>query len=91
MPEADHAEPIVALTDAPTAERSMRSGPDWLASTSSRAGSGIAAVGGDRPRSRDKQPVGGLTGRTSLGLLFIDLFFLPETCVAVGSAVACCG
>jgi GNAT superfamily N-acetyltransferase len=25
-----------------------------------------------------KQPVGGLTGRTSLGLLFIDLFFLPD-------------
>src|SRR5207248_8258169 len=27
---------------------------------------------------RTKQPVGGLTGRTSLGLLFIDLFFLPD-------------
>jgi hypothetical protein len=25
-----------------------------------------------------KQPVGGLTGRTSLGLLFIDLFFHPD-------------
>src|SRR5262249_62362500 len=25
-----------------------------------------------------KHPVGGLTGRTSFGLLFIDLFFLPE-------------
>jgi len=24
-------------------------------------------------------------------LLFIDLFFLPDNLVAVGSAVACCG
>jgi hypothetical protein len=28
--------------------------------------------------SQTKQPVGGLTGWTSLGLLFIDLFFLPD-------------
>jgi GNAT superfamily N-acetyltransferase len=27
---------------------------------------------------RTNLPVGGLTGRASLGLLFIDLFFLPE-------------
>ena len=27
---------------------------------------------------RTNLPVGGLTGRTSLGLLFIDLFFLPN-------------
>ena len=26
----------------------------------------------------EEEPVGGLTGRISLGLLFIDLFFLPD-------------
>src|SRR5882762_1648352 len=54
--ESNRREPIVNLTDAPTAEE--------------------AAVVVRDPQP--KQPVGGLTGRTSLGLLFIDLFFLPD-------------
>jgi GNAT superfamily N-acetyltransferase len=31
-----------------------------------------------------RQPLGGLTGRTSLGLLFIDLSFLPDNLRAGG-------
>jgi len=31
-------------------------------------------------RIRTRAVVGGLTGRTSLGLLFVDLFYLPANC-----------
>jgi GNAT superfamily N-acetyltransferase len=51
MPGEVRLEPIVALTDAPTADENP-------------------AIGSG--------PVGGLTGRTSRGVLFIDLFFLPD-------------
>src|SRR5882762_3805098 len=54
--ESNRREPIVNLTDAPTAEEEAM------------------VVRDPQP----KQPVGGLAGRTSLGLLFIDLFFLPD-------------
>jgi len=79
MPEADHAEPIVALTDAPTAEEEYAVGAGLALFNEQQSG-----VRDSRPLAvivRDpetKQPVGGLTGRTSLGLLFIDLFFLPD-------------
>jgi GNAT superfamily N-acetyltransferase len=56
----------------------MRSVPGWHASTSNRAGSGTVGRWVVVCDPQTKQPVGGLTGRTSLGLLFIDLFFLLD-------------
>jgi GNAT superfamily N-acetyltransferase len=73
------AEPIVTVTDAPDRQthvvieqglrrfNAQQSGID--------DGRPLAVVARD-PVSH--QVLGGLTGRTSLGLLFIDLFFLPE-------------
>ena len=36
--------------------------------------------------AESKKIIGGLLGRTSLGLLFIDLFFIPKTLRVMGSA-----
>ncbi|PYR25811.1 MAG: GNAT family N-acetyltransferase [Acidobacteria bacterium] len=71
-------EPLVHVTDAPTSEED------------GAIGSGLARFNEEQSGIRDsrplavivrdpdtKRPVGGLTGRTSLGLLFVDLFFLP--------------
>src|SRR2546428_10461941 len=80
MPGADRLEPIVNLTDAPTAEEEHAVGSGLARFNEQQSG-----IRDSRPLAvivRDpetKQPVGGLTGRTSLGLLFIDLFFLPDT------------
>ena len=80
MPDADRREPIVTLTDAPTAEEERAVGAGLAGYNEQQSG-----IRDSRPLAvivRDpetKQPVGGLTGRTSLGLLFIDLFFLPDT------------
>jgi GNAT superfamily N-acetyltransferase len=79
MPDADHGEPIVTLTDAPTAEEEHAVGSGLARFNEQQSG-----IRDSRPLAvvvRDpqtKQPVGGLTGRTALGLLFIDLFFLPD-------------
>jgi len=56
----------------------MRSAPGWHDSTKNRAGSGT--VGRWRWSSTILGPTSqsaAFTGRTSLGLLFIDLFFIP--------------
>src|SRR2546426_2957576 len=80
MPGADRLEPIVNLTDAPTAEEEHAVGSGLARFNEQQSG-----IRDSRPLAvvvRDpqtKQPVGGLTGRTSLGLLFIDLFFLPDS------------
>src|SRR6266850_6761692 len=79
MPGADNLEPIVSLTAAPTAEEEHAVGSGLARFNEQQSG-----ISDSRPLAvivRDpqpKQPVSGLTGRTSLGLLFIDLFFLPD-------------
>jgi|SRR5215470_12873061 len=73
------ASPIVTLTDAPTAEEERVVGSGLKRFNEEKGG-----IGDGRPLAvivRDPdtdQPVGGLTGRTSRGLLFVDLFFLPD-------------
>jgi GNAT superfamily N-acetyltransferase len=76
MPQA---EPVLTLTDAPgePAQKAIREG--------------LSAYNLDQAGYRDSRPlavlasdpethevIGGLLGRTSMGLLFIDVFFLPE-------------
>ncbi|MBI3513948.1 MAG: GNAT family N-acetyltransferase [Proteobacteria bacterium] len=74
------SEPTITLTDAPDAE--LRSAVE----------SGLVAYNESQTTRRDVRPlaiavrdpdtgtvVGGLLGRTSLGLFFLDLFYLPET------------
>ena len=75
---ADRLEPIVKLTDAPTAEEEHAIGSGLARFNEEQSGirdSRPLAVVVHDPQTN--QPVGGLTGRTSLGLLFIDLFFIP--------------
>ena len=70
--------PIVTLTDAPTAE------------AHAAIEDGLGRYNAEQAGYRDARPlavliadpatravVGGLLGRTSLGLLFVDLFYLP--------------
>jgi len=79
MPDGDRLEPVVTLTDAPTAEEEHVVGAGLAGFNERQSG-----IRDSRPLAvivrdpRTKQPVGGLTGRTSLGLLFVDLFFLPD-------------
>src|SRR5262245_64454266 len=79
MPGEVRLEPIVALTDTPTADENHA-----ISSGLARFNEQQSGLRGGRPLAvivRDpetRQPVGGLTGRTSLGVLFIDLFFLPD-------------
>ena len=79
MADADRLPPIVTLTDAPTTEEAHAVGAGLAGFNEQQSG-----IRDSRPLAvivrdpRTKQPVGGLTGRTSLGLLFIDLFFLPD-------------
>jgi len=79
MPGEVRSEPIVILTDAPTADENHAIGSGLARFNEQQSG-----LRGGRPLAvivRDpetRQPVGGLTGRTSLGVLFIDLFFLPD-------------
>src|SRR5437899_12178321 len=78
MPGADRLEPIVKLTDAPTAEEEYAIGSGLARFNEEQSGirdSRPLAVVVHDPQTN--QPVGGLTGRTSLGLLFIHLFFIP--------------
>jgi hypothetical protein len=73
MPGADRLEAIVTLTDAPTAEEEHAIGSGLARFNEQQSG-----IRDSRPLAvvvRDpqtKQPVGGLTGRTSLGLLFMS-------------------
>src|SRR5438093_9528120 len=72
MPGADSLEPIVSLTAAPTAEEEHAVGSGLARFNEQQSG-----ISDSRPLAvivRDpqtKQPVGGLTGRTSRGLLSI--------------------
>lgn len=71
--------PVVTLTDAPDreAEHAIESGlARYNAERAGIADSRPLAVLVSDPATG--KVVGGLRGRTSLGLLFIDLFFLPE-------------
>lgn len=79
MLSTPRTEPILTVTDAiaPEAETAIDGGLARF----NQAESGIAdarslAVIATDPATGEV--MGGLTGRTSLGLLFIDLFFLPE-------------
>ena len=74
------AQPIVTLTDAPAAD------------DQAVVYEGLAAYNESKAGRRDAKPlaifvrdpanntvIGGLVGRTSLGMLTVDRFFLPET------------
>jgi len=79
MVSAGRLEPLVTVTDAPDPqeEDAIRAGLGRFneEQTGIRDSRPLAVVVRD---PETKQPHGGLTGRTSLGLLFIDLFFLPH-------------
>jgi GNAT superfamily N-acetyltransferase len=72
--------PIIELTDAPTADElgAVRRGLDQF-------NFDACGISDQRPLAllvRDpvtQDIVGGLNGRTSRGMLFIDVFFLPES------------
>jgi GNAT superfamily N-acetyltransferase len=78
MVNAGRLEPLVTVTDAPDPQEE-----DAISAGLGRFNEEQTGIKDSRPLAvtvRDpetKQPLGGLTGRTSLGLLFIDLFFLP--------------
>jgi GNAT superfamily N-acetyltransferase len=79
MTAGERLDPVVSLTDAPTAEEQHAIDAGLAHFNEEQSG-----IRDTRPLAvvvrdpRTNQPVGGLTGRTSLGLLFIDLFFLPD-------------
>jgi GNAT superfamily N-acetyltransferase len=79
MVNAGRLEPLVTVTDAPDPQEE-----DAIRVGLGRFNEEQTGIKDSRPLAvvvRDpetKQPLGGLTGRTSLGLLFIDLFFLPH-------------
>jgi GNAT superfamily N-acetyltransferase len=77
---ADEAEPTLTLTDAPDerAQAAIREGlSDYnLVQAGYRDARPLAVLVSDPDT---KEVIGGLLGRTSMGLLFIDLFFLPES------------
>jgi GNAT superfamily N-acetyltransferase len=76
----EETEPTLTLTDAPD-ERAQAAIGEGL----SDYNLGQAGYRDARPLAvlvsdpDTKQVIGGLLGRTSMGLLFIDLFFLPES------------
>ena len=70
----------LAVTDAPTPEQEQVIGSGLAGFNEEKAGyldSRELAVLISDPETQ--QVLGGLLGRTSLGLLFIDLFFVPES------------
>jgi len=80
MDSTGHREPLLTVTDAISAEAEAVI-EDGLARFNQER-SGIAdgrllAVTAADPATGEV--LGGLTGRTSLGLLFVDLFFLPAS------------
>jgi GNAT superfamily N-acetyltransferase len=73
-------EPGLTLTDAPSAEQRRVIGEGLRRYNEEQAGysdSRDLAVLVSDPET--KQVVGGLLGRTSLGLLFVDLFHVPSS------------
>ena len=72
--------PVVTLTDAPTSDAEAIIGERLAGFSASQAGYrdsrklAIVVTDGDTGKV-----IGGLTGRTWYGLLFIDIFFLPES------------
>ena len=72
-------EPILTLTDAPDAAADRVIGEGLrrfnLEQRGIDDGRRLAVVATD---GETNVVLGGLTGRTSLGLLFVDLFFLPQ-------------
>lgn len=79
MPPAPRSRPILTVTDSIPAE--AEAAIDGGLARFNHAQSGIADARSLAVVAADPTTgavIGGLTGRTSLGLLFIDLFFLPE-------------
>ena len=80
MDAAQSSEPLVELTDAPSPEADEVIEGGLGRFNEQQAGIAdyrrLAVIARDRATG---EVLGGLTGRTSLGLLFIDLFFLPES------------
>ena len=73
-------DPGLALTDAPSAEERWVIGEGLRRYNEEKAGysdSRELAVLVSDPET--KEIVGGLLGRTSLGLLFVDLFYVPSS------------
>ena len=72
--------PVAMLTDAPTPEAERTIGEGLAGFSAAQAGyrdsRKLAIVVTD---TETGQVIGGLTGRTSYGLLFIDIFFLPDS------------
>ena len=70
----------LAVTDAPTPEQAKVIGSGLAGFNAEKAGYSdsrdLAVVISD---PETKRALGGLLGRTSLGLLFIDLLFVPES------------
>jgi GNAT superfamily N-acetyltransferase len=72
--------PVLTLTDAPdrAAQHAIESGlARYNAGQAGYSDHRLLAVVVSDPET--KEVLGGLLGRTSLGLLFIDLFFLPDS------------
>jgi hypothetical protein len=70
---------VLTLTDAPTAEQQRVIGSGFVKFNAERAGysdSRDLAILVSDPATQ--QVVGGLLGRTSLGILFVDLFYVPD-------------
>jgi GNAT superfamily N-acetyltransferase len=80
MQSNDADEPLLTLTDAPDAQAKAILGEGIAAFNEERAGywdrRALAVLVHD---TDGKAVIGGLLGRTALGLLFIDIFFLPES------------
>jgi GNAT superfamily N-acetyltransferase len=78
--DRDGDEPLLILTDAPDAPAKAAIGEGLAAFNEERAGYWDRRALAVLAHAADgKAVVGGLLGRTALGLLFIDVFFLPET------------
>jgi GNAT superfamily N-acetyltransferase len=76
---ADHAETVITVTDAPNGDEQAVITDGLRAYNEAQAGSWdgrpLAILARD---PQTKKVLGGLLGRTSLGLLRVDTFFLPE-------------
>ncbi len=76
----EEAEPSLTLTDAPDerAQAVIRAGLSEynIGQAGYRDARALAVLVSD---PETQEVIGGLLGRTSMGLLFIDLFFLPES------------
>ena len=73
-------DPVLTLTDAPSGEHRRVIGEGLRRYNEEKAGysdSRELPVLVSDPET--KEIVGGLLGRTSLGLLFVDLFYVPST------------